>query len=729
MSQEPLTIALVGNPNSGKTTLFNALTGRNEHVGNYPGVTVEEKYGQADSGGQRIRIADLPGTYSMTAYTQEEIITRNFLLDHKADVVIHVIDCSNLERSLYLTTQLLLIGLPVVLAFNMFDRAEAHGWRIDIAKLSNLLGVPIVPTVASKGKGQDELLAKAVAAANDPAAALARQAIPRYGDDLEQEIEKLAALAGRLNLPGVGHPRWLAIKLLESDAETIGRLQAEADGQALAQVMKSADDARKRVAAMYRDSAEIVLADRRYGFVSGACQEAVKHTVESRHVLSDYIDSVATNRYLGLPIFAFMMYLVFQVTFWLGNPVADLLDKGKEMLAMWVRTLGPEGSIWISLLADGVIEGVGAVLVFVPLIALLFLAIALLESTGYMARAAFVVDNLMHRVGLHGKSFIPMLIGFGCTVPAIMATRTLESRRDRLATMLVLPLISCGARLPVYALILAAFFPRRVVLNLLGLSMTNQALLLFLIYLIGVAMALLAVRLLRKTLFAGEAGSFVMELPPYRLPTVRALLRHIWVPTWMFVQKAGTVILAAVVIMWTLKTWPQLPPDQTRQFEAQRAQIHSENLPADELSQRLQEVNIQEHHDQLLHSAIGRVGSFIAPVLKPCGFDWKISTALMGALAAKEMFIGQMGVIYAVHERPGQQAVSLRQALVHDYTQLQGFCIMLFILIASPCMATLAATWRESGSIKWPAFQWSYLTILAWLVTTAVFQVGRLLGG
>jgi ferrous iron transport protein B len=374
------------------------------------------------------------------------------------------------------------------------------------------------------------------------------------------------------------------------------------------------------------------------------------------------------------------------------------------------------------------VEGVGAVLVFVPLIAILFLAIALLESSGYMARAAFVVDGLMHRVGLHGKSFIPMLMGFGCTVPAIMATRTLESRRDRLATMLVLPLISCGARLPVYALILGAFFPRQVVLHALGVSLTNQALLLFLIYLIGVGMALVAVRLLRKTLFAGETSSFVMELPPYRLPTLRHLLRHIWQPTSMFVRKAGTIIMAVVVIMWVLKTWPQLPQEQVRQFEARRAALYARNLPPEQLSEPMRDVNIQEHHDQLLHSTIGRVGNFIAPVLKPCGFDWKISTALLGAMAAKEVFVGQMGVIYAVHEQPGEQAVSLRQSLAKEYTQLQGFCIMLFMLITSPCMATLAVTWRESGSLKWPAFQWGYLTALAWLVTTAVFQVGRLLG-
>jgi ferrous iron transport protein B len=723
VDQRPtITIALVGNPNSGKTTLFNALTGAREHVGNYPGVTVEAKIAHADFNGQAIRIVDLPGTYSLTAYTRDELVTRDFLANSAPDVVIDVIDASNLERSLYLTTQLLQLGVKLVLAFNMYDHAESRGFRIDDRKLAKLLGTPIVRTVGHKGQGVAELLAAALALALAGPAAAASQTVPQFGAELEEELTKLTAELAKVGLPP-HQTRWAAIKLLEHDDAIAAQLAAQLPAPAMQRLMAAVAAARKHIVAVFRDSPEIVLADRRYGFISGACQEAVQTTVESRHILSDKIDAVLTNRVLGLPIFAFMMYALFQFTFWIGNPIADFLDAGKEYLAGFVRTLGPADSIWVSLLADGVVEGVGAVLVFVPLIALLFLGISLLEDSGYMARAAFVLDRLMHRIGLHGKSFIPMLIGFGCTVPAVLATRTLESRRDRLATMLILPLMSCGARLPAYAMILGAFFPRKVLFRLAGVGVTNQATLLFLIYLIGAGLALLVVRLLRKTLLKGESGSFVMELPPYRLPTGRGLCHHIWQPTWMYMRKAGTVILALVLVMWAGKTWPALPQAQRQTFAAAREQVLSGEAAGPQGDAQLQQINLAQHRAQLTHSAVGRIGLAVAPVLRPCGFDWKVATALIGALGAKEVFVGQMGVIYA-SPGAGHDSPSLREHLMADYTPLQGFCMMLFILISSPCIATLAATWRESGSWKWPAFQWAYLTVLAWLVTAGAYQVG-----
>ena len=726
-SQEPLRLALVGNPNCGKTTLFNILCGRNEHVGNYPGVTVEVKVGRAEHDGVDMEVVDLPGAYSLTTYSREEVVTRDYLLDERPGVVINVIDASNVERGLYLTTQLLQMGLPIVLAFNMFDVAESRGFRIHIARLSALLGVPIVPTTAHKAQGTHELLDTALATAQRGPEAVVAQTTVRFGQELEGRIDKLAedlALCCGHALSG-SQCRWMAVKLLENDQGMLRRLEAMATPDALAGVAAKAVAARREIAGLFGDAAEIVLADRRYGFVSGACQESIKHTVESRHNLSDKIDSVVTHPLLGLPIFALMMYLLFQLTFWVGNPLVDWLDLGKEHLAGFVRTLGPEGGIWVSLLADGVVEGVGAVLVFLPLIAMLFFGIAVLESSGYIARAAFVIDNLMHRIGLHGKSFIPMLIGFGCTVPAILATRTLESRRDRLATMMVLPLMSCGARLPVYVLILGAFFPRQVVLRLAGVDLTNQAMILFGIYVLGVVIALLVVRLLRATLFKGDVNSFVMELPPYRLPTWRALALQVWQPTWMYARKAGTIILLAMVVLWALKTWPRLPEAQQQAFTCQRVALATSGLEGPVLGQRQRELNALEHRDQLNYSCIGRIGRGIAPALAPCGFDWKISTGLVGALASKEIFIGQMGVMYAVHEQDAAQTLSLRQHLTAEYTPLQGVCIMLFILIAAPCMATLVAVARESGSWKWVALQWGYLFVLAWLLTTAVYQIGH----
>jgi len=725
MNDSHLTIALAGNPNSGKTTIFNALTSQRRHVGNYPGVTVAKREGTAEHGGETIRVVDLPGTYSLTAYSIDEIVARNFVLDENPDVVVDIVDSSNLERNLYLATQFLELGVPLVLAFNKSDLARARGYNINVKKLSGLLGVPIVRTVGHKGRGIDHLLSAAVELSRD-GAAVARQRRPRYGSEVEPHVQQLSARIERARGPGT-RCRWLALKLLENDTDVAERIAGLRPDDA-AEILAEADRLRGHIEGIGGDSAEILFADRRYGFISGACTESVTQTVEARHERSDRIDAMLTNRYLGLPLFAVMMYVVFQATFAIGNPLVDMLDGWKGRLADAVRSLAPQGdSLLVSLLADGVIEGAGAVLAFVPLVALLYMAIAILEDSGYMARAAFVLDKLMHRVGLHGKSFIPMLIGFGCTVPAIMATRILESRRGRLTTILILPLMSCGARLPVYVLMLGAFFPARVIFGIIPtgadaqnnptylLAVTNQALLLFGIYMTGILLAVAAAKLLRCTIFRGEATPFVMELPPYRMPALRGLLVHTWERTWMYVRKAGTIILAIVMILWALQTWPRLPTPQ-RQAAADRARSEGAN------------VEYAVHQARLVHSGVGRIGHVLAPALKPCGFDWKISTALLGSFAAKEVFVGQMGVIHAVGEAADETSTTLRQRLAAAYTPLQGLCMMLFILIASPCMATVAMTVHETGSWKWAALQWCGLTVMAWLVTTAVYQIGTLAG-
>jgi len=728
MKPDRITVALAGNPNSGKSTIFNAITGSRQHVGNYPGVTVEKRRGRVEVGGVELTVVDLPGTYSLTAYSLEEVVARNFIIDEAPDVVVDIIDSANLERNLYLATQLIELPVPLVLAFNMADVARARGYSINTKILSELLGVPIVRTIAHKKRGMAELLEAVVAAGRDPAAALARRRRPDYGSELQPHVDHLAGKIGEF--PALrAHSRWFAVKLLEGDRQTAKRLR-ETCGDGAEALLAEAGKLRRHIESVFGDAAEIILADRRYGFISGACTEAVKQTVEARHQRSDRIDAVVTNRYLGLPIFAVLMYLVFQVTFAVGDPAVQWLDAGKTMLADWVRSMGSPDNLLIGLLAGGIIEGVGAVLVFLPLIALLYVGISVLEDTGYMARAAFVLDGLMHRISLHGKSFIPMVIGFGCTVPAVMATRILRSRRDRITTILILPLMSCGARLPIYVLIIGAFFPRRS-LSVLGLfEVSNQALLLFGVYSVGIVLAVVCAKVLRWTLLRGQTESFVMELPPYRLPALKGVAVHVWERSAEYLKKAGTIILAAVIILWAMKTWPKLGEADRRAFQADtQAVLARPGLSETTRQALLEQARLREHRAELTNSAIGRIGHGVAPLLAPCGFDWRIATALMGSVAAKEVFIGQMGVIYAVGEADRDHSETLRSKLAGDYSPLQGICIMLFILISSPCIATVAVTVRESGSWKWALLQWGYLTVLAWVVTTAVFQAGSALGG
>jgi ferrous iron transport protein B len=708
--ESKIVVALAGNPNSGKTTIFNNLTGARQHVGNYPGVTVERKEGQREHNGIEMNIVDLPGTYSLTAYSAEELVARNFIVDEKPDVVVDIIDSSNLERNLYLTVQLMETGAPLILAFNMSDEARARGYEFDLKKLSRFFAAPVVKTVGHKGEGMDELLDAVVAVAANKTAAQADHLI-NYGHEIEDEIARIERLLDHSALTERYGARWLAVKLLERDKEVRAKIDSAGIDE---QVDKSAAHIEK----VLGEAPEISIATGRYGFISGACQEAVHSTIEIRHTMSDRIDAVVTNRLLGIPIFLGLMYLVFSLTFTLGAPPMDWIEKffgwSGRIISGWWPT-GSE-SLLKSLLVDGIIGGVGGVIVFLPNILLLFLAISILEDSGYMARAAFIMDRLMHKIGLHGKSFIPMLIGFGCSVPAIMATRTLENRRDRLTTMLVTPLMSCGARLPIYALIIPAFFPK-----------AWHGPMLWTIYVIGILLAVVSAKVLRSTIFRGESVPFVMELPPYRMPTTKGVLIHMWERGRLYLRKAGTIILGISILLWAMTTFPGLPDNEAARFESERQAVQAETVKADQKGERLASVDNEQAEAALAHSIAGRIGHALEPVLRPMGFDWKVGTALIGAFAAKEVFVAQMGIVHAVG-KADEGSETLRDTLKKTYTPLIGFCIMLFCLISAPCMATIAVVGRESGSWKWAMLQLSGLTALAYVITVLVYQTGSLFG-
>ena len=684
-----ITVALAGNPNSGKTTIFNLLTGARQHVGNYPGVTVEKKEGLCRYEGYEMTVVDLPGTYSLTAYSTEELVARNFIIQQQPDIVVDIIDASTIERNLYLATQLMEMNVPLVLAFNMSDAAEQNGLLFDIEQLSMLLEAKIVPMVGSKGKGKKELLDAIVQTAQQGRKPRTHQV--GYGEEIEQELTAIEAVAVR-NEPQLTEKygaRWAAVKLLERDDDLTARVQSRAVLDAVTASIAHLKD-------IFGDEPEVVMADRRYGFISGACQETIKTTVELRHNYSDMIDAVVTNRMLGLPIFLILMYVVFFMTFKIGKYPMGWLEWLFERAGQAIAGFWPAGSeSWLkSLLVDGVIGGVGGVIVFLPNILLLFLAIALLEDTGYMARAAFVMDRVMHKIGLHGKSFIPMLVGFGCSVPAIMATRILENRRNRITTIMVIPLMSCGARLTIYALIIPAFFPEKW-----------HGPMMWLIYLIGIGLAIICIKFLRLTVFKGEAVPFVMELPPYRMPTLKSVSIHTWQRGWMYLRKAGTIILAISILLWFASSYPKPGRGSLEDLGPEQAQ-----------------------QKRLEYSVLGRFGRLIEPVIRPLGFDWKIATALIGATAAKEVFVSQLAIVYAVGGE-GEGTTTLRQRLRANYTPFTGFCIMLFCLIYAPCVATVAMTKQETNSWGWAVFQFLGLTLLAYVVTLFVYQIGSRIAG
>lgn len=743
--KDTLTIALAGNPNAGKTTIYNALTGARQHIGNYPGVTVEKKESMITYNNQQLKIIDLPGTYSLTAYSVEEVVARNVIINEKPDVVVDIIDSSNLERNLYLAVQLMELRIPLVFVFNMKDMAQEMGIKIDVKSLSNLFGVPIIETVGSKGDGVKIILEEAIKVAKNPEIKYPvityDKVIEKYVNSVEELIKKYSTNIENYNT------RWLAVKLLEGDKDVMQTVPSPIVAEEVKRASVEIDE-------MLGDSPETAIASARYGFISGACQECVTTTVEARHNMSDAIDSVLVNRVLGIPIFLGLMYLVFQLTFTLGDPFMGWIEQ-------FFGFLGEKASVLIthdllrSLIVDGIIGGVGGVIVFLPNIIFLFIAIAVLEASGYMARVAFIMDKVMHKIGLHGKSFIPFLIGFGCSVPAIMATRTLDNQRDRILTMLVTPFMSCGARLPIYLLIIPAFFDK------------NQALVLWVVYLIGIIMAIVVAKILGLTVLKGESAPFVMELPPYRIPTLKGVLMQMWERSWLYLKKAGTIILFVSIVMWALTVFPLFPAEKAAEYEnklpeleqivetktaelektgyvimtdenVQQAEEKNSKLSNEELlkaeqlmaeiddaNMQIEQINNDLAEAELENSAAGRIGKFIEPVLTPIGFDWKIGTALIGAFAAKEVFVAQMGIVYSLGEA-GEDSDALREKLRENYSALTGFAIMVFALLSAPCMATFAIVKRESNSWKWPILQFFGMTAIAYIITFIIYQAGKL---
>ncbi len=684
-----ITVGLAGNPNAGKTTVFNALTGARQHVGNYPGVTVEQKEGFCEHRDYEIRIVDLPGTYSLTAYSMEELIARDFVVEEKPDVIVDVVDAANLERNLYLTTQFIELDQPTVVALNMIDVAEHTGKKINHERLSALFGIPMVPMAASKRRGMEALLDTIVKVAETGEAP---QVHPRFGTELEEHIGEMEMLVAERGLLTHLPARWIAIKLLENDSQ-VRELVEESSPDAVG-ILAATDAARAHLARVIGDDAEVAVADHRYGFASGAVRQALHYDQVERMDWSDAVDRILVNRVLGLPIFVLMMWAMFEMVFRFGNAPMAGIESAFEALGNAVAALVPDGELE-SLVVDGIISGVGGVLIFVPNIVLLFVGISLLEDSGYMARAAFVVDRIMHHVGLHGKSFIPMLIGFGCTVPAVMATRTLDTRRDRIVTILIVPLMSCGARLPVYILLAGAFFPAAIAGKVI-----------FSIYALGVLMAMAMALLFRSTVLTGETTPFVMELPPYRMPTLSGVAIHVWERAWQYVKKAGTVILAFAIVMWFLMSYPKPPAAVV------------EGLP-----------DTQAAHYSLEYSAAGRLGRALEPALKPLGFNWQIGTALIAGFGAKEVVVSTLGTAYSLGET-GEKTSDLRTALQNDpsLSPLVAYTFMVFVLLYLPCLATTVIIWRETGSWKWPLFAVGYTTVLAYVVSLIVYQGGMFLG-
>jgi ferrous iron transport protein B len=707
-----IVIALAGNPNSGKTTLFNELTGARQHVGNYPGVTVERKEGFCNHGDYELQFVDLPGIYSLSAYSSEELIARNFIIKEKPDVVVDILDSSNLERNLYLAVQLSELKVPLVLVFNMSDMAKKRGFEFNLAKFSQFLNVRIVPTVAHKGEGLPQLCDAIVETFTDKphrikTAHISPSPLIDYGEVIEEELLTIQRLIDtEIKESELYNKRWLALNLLRKDKDLVDivspRLLEELDNRIL------------HIEEISGESPETLIAGERYRFIAQVCNQSVHSTIDIKKTRSERIDSVVMNRVLGIPLFLGLMYLVFQLTFTLSELPMQWIEELFGWLGHTISNWWPAGSesFLKSLLVDGILGGVGGVIIFLPNILLLFLAIAILEDTGYMSRVAFIMDRLMHKIGLHGKSFIPMLIGFGCSVPALMATRTLENRRDRLTTMLIIPLMSCGARLPIYALIIPAFFPKQW-----------HAPMLWLIYIIGIILAVMVAKLLRKTLLKGESVPFVMELPPYRIPTLKSVFIHMWERGWLYVKKSGTIILGISIIIWAMLTFPGLSTQDQNRFQKEIETIQVSALSESQKQERLTQLQHIKEVKALETSVAGRIGHLMTPVLKPMGFDWKIGTSLIGAFAAKEVFVAQMGIVYSVGYAD-EDSETLREKLRSTYSPLVGFCIMLFCLISAPCMATIAVMKRESNSIKWALFQLGGLTLLGYVVTMLVYQLG-----
>jgi ferrous iron transport protein B len=725
MTEKRLTIALAGNPNAGKTTIFNNLTGTRQKVGNWPGVTVEKKEGAIFHRDYRLKLVDLPGTYSLTPFSTEEIIARNYVLDNNPDVVIAIIDASNLERSLYLATQLRELDCRTIFALNMADLARSRGIKIDADKLSELLDVPVVFTVGNKKEGMQNLLEGAIQLATSDKVVPQKRKV-HYNNEIEKAIDLIqGTLSDTVGEVLPYNLRWTAIKLIEDDAIIKERLAVIA-GDRYHALFEAVDQQRRFLRTRFHEEPEIITTDERYGFISGIIKEVHTTSTRQRVDISRNIDLVLTNRFLGMPIFFFFIWAMFQLTFTLGAYPQDWIDGAIRILAGGLEGVLSEG--WVKdLILDGVVRGIGTIIVFLPNILILFFCIALFEDTGYMARAAFLMDKIMHLVGLHGKSFIPMLMGFGCNVPAIMASRTLESKTDRILTILITPFMSCSAKLPVYIILAGAFFGGRA------------GTVIFAIYMTGIILSIVSGRIFRSTLFKGADAPFVMELPPYRMPMLKSLMIHMWDRSKIFLRRMGGVILIGSIIIWGMANFPRNTVanhsynQASRELQAQYApRIEAAAGQARVVLEHQQKaalaaIHRQRQAEQTTYSLLGRIGYGIEPFFKPFGVDWRGGIALLSGFVAKEIVISTLGVLYAVSETEAGNALeaALRAA---GMTPLAALAMMIFVLLYLPCLGTVAAIRRETGSTRWMFFSIFYSTGIAWLMALVVYQGGRFLG-
>jgi len=794
--KKKITVAVAGNPNSGKTTVFNALTGSRYKVGNYPGVTVEKKLGTIETDEAVITVVDLPGTYSLTAYSLEEVVARDYIVTERPDLVVDIVDASNLSRNLYLTTQIMELGAPLVVCLNMMDLAEARGIEIDADRLAALLGVPVVQTVGNKRRGMDDLLDAIIN--NAVTGGANRPSEIRYGEEIEKEIVRISDQVS--DDPSVDTPvlsRWYAVKLLERDAEVEAKFAA---GEYWGEIRTILDEGTARLRSILKEDPTNLIAEGRYGFINGVVRDSVVHVREDHIRLSDTIDRVILSGILGLPIFVGVMYLVFQAVFTWAEPLMGLVEGFFSFLGGAAAAVIPAGLVQ-DLVVEGIIAGVGGVLTFLPQIMFLFLFIAVLEDSGYLARAAFIMDRVMSAFGLNGKAFVPLLSSFACAVPGIMATRTMESDKSRLVTMLIAPLMSCSARLPVYTLMIAALVPDT---RIFGGFVGAQGFTLFSLYFGGVVMAMLMAVLFKSTILREESAPLVIELPPYRIPTIKSVMLHMWDKSREYVKKAGTVILAVSIVLWALFSFPRLDeidegPSPTgplavsffeetgiqpEAFEAggelesvyepyraydaaldelgeeqgdgagedeaclveetalishlaslkvtdpelHRALIHyrEEYLP-DRLA-----LELERERRQMIESFGGRIGRAIEPVFRPLGLDWRFSISLVASFAAKEIFVAATGTLYAVGGGTGEESPNLIQSIREDPMfegrtgVLLAVVIMVFSLLSTPCLATVAVVKQESGTWRWPLFLIFYTFALAWIICFLIWQTGRL---
>ena len=700
-----INVALVGNPNCGKTSIFNIAAHAHERVGNYSGVTVDEKVGTFSHGGYTFNLTDLPGTYSLSAYSPEELYVRKHIIEKTPDIILNVVDGSNLERNLYLTTQLIDMDITMVMALNMYDELQKSGDRLDIEQLSTLLGLPIVPTTGRNGDGIDRLFDKIIEV-YEGRDTKTRHIHVNHGRVLGDCIARLRTELYEHGFSDTLSTRFLSIKLLENDRQLEQYVaDRDPDGSVLKMRDRIAEEFKKESGRRLVDKdvsnghqmtvedkhqdIESAITDAKYAFVRGALAECyVKNEKSTLHANTDKIDAIVTHRWIGYPIFLLVMFVTFFCTFAVGQYPMDWL----EALFGWLGDVGSamsDGPLK-SLLCDGIIAGVGSVLVFLPNILILYLFISFMEDSGYMARAAFIMDKLMHRMGLHGKSFIPMIMGFGCNVPAIMATRTIEDRKSRLLTMLVIPMMSCSARIPVYVILVSAFFSKWAAFVLMGL------------YLLGMVMAVLMAKLFSRFFVKGESLPFVMELPPYRMPTAKAVLRHTWEKGKEYLKKMGTIILGASIIVWALSYFPT---NEDRRLQAE-------------------------------NSYMAKIGKTIEPVMRPCGFDWRQSVSLLAGVGAKEVVASTMAVVYATSSDEAamleedfeseENESRISELIRNNMTPLSAASMLLFILLYMPCVSTIVAIKNESGKWKWALFTMAYTIGLAWIVSTLVFQIGSL---